>query len=147
MSAGTSSERTMIFAIGFFDRQVVDAREAPPHEPGLVELPILVAVRAKPLTRVVVPFVGKANRYSIRSEYPELLYQPIVELPDPFASEEGDNLFAALQEFSTVSPARVHRIRECEPGRVARIPSIFGQSNLFYGAFAREPGGGEVVTT
>jgi len=63
---------------------VLDAREAPPNQTLLVEFPILVAVGTKPLTRVVVSFVSKANHDPIRLEYPELLYQPIVQFSGLF---------------------------------------------------------------
>src|SRR5688500_20195272 len=50
----------VILAVGFFDGNVVDAGVAQAHQPVLVELPILVAVRAVPVVGVVVPLVGEA---------------------------------------------------------------------------------------
>src|SRR4026209_915213 len=47
------------FALG--DREVVDARDAPAHVAERIELPVLVAVRAEPVPRIVVPFVRKGH--------------------------------------------------------------------------------------
>ena len=51
----------MELALDCRDRKVIDAGNAPAHQSVLIELPVLVSVAAKPLARVIVPFVGKAN--------------------------------------------------------------------------------------
>lgn len=56
--------------IGFGDGDVVDAGFAAFHQSVLVELPLLVAVRAIPLARFIVPFVLKPHRDSIVREGP-----------------------------------------------------------------------------
>src|SRR6516164_3486947 len=127
MAVRPPPKRPVIFAVGFLDWQVVDAREAPPHQPRLVELPVFVTVGAEPLTRFIVPFVREANRDPIRLERPALLDEPVVDLPGPFAGEESDNRFAALREFRTVSPSRVERVGKRDPNGVARIPGVFRQ--------------------
>jgi len=53
------------------DRQIVDAGEAALHESVLVELPVLVAVGAEPLSRVVVPFIGKAHGDAVTGAGPK----------------------------------------------------------------------------
>src|SRR4029077_12304184 len=40
----TAAERPVELALGRSDREVVDAGDPPPHQPVLVELPVLIAV-------------------------------------------------------------------------------------------------------
>jgi len=60
----TPPKGPVIFALPVVDRQVVDTGDAPLHEAGVVELPILVTITTKPLAGIVVPFIGKAARLS-----------------------------------------------------------------------------------
>jgi hypothetical protein len=46
MIVGAAAERPMIFAIRFLDWKIIDASEPQPHQAIIVELPILVAIRA-----------------------------------------------------------------------------------------------------
>lgn len=73
MSVRTSAERPMEFSVFGFDGLVVDARVAMRHQSLFVELPVLVAVAAKPVAGVVVPLVHKPHRDAIFVEGPELL--------------------------------------------------------------------------
>src|SRR6266853_5360636 len=68
MVIGASTEGPVIFALAIFDRQVVDAGDPPSHQALFVELPILVAIAAKPVAGIVVPFICKsyAKRTAIR---------------------------------------------------------------------------------
>src|SRR5438105_12429886 len=102
----------MIFAFIFDDRQIVDAGNAPAHQAVLVEFPVLVAVAAKPVAAVVVPFIGEAHADAVLPKSPDLLDQSVVEPALPFAGEEGSDRVAALQEFGAVAPAAVARIGE-----------------------------------
>ena len=69
----------------FRNRQVVDAGNAHPHQAVLVELPVFVAVAAKPLAAIIVPLVGKAHCDAIFAEGPDFLDEPVIEFADPFA--------------------------------------------------------------
>ena len=51
----------MIHAIGFGNREIINARKAHPHQAVDVELPVLVAVGAVPLLTEVVPFIREAH--------------------------------------------------------------------------------------
>src|SRR5260370_5519165 len=62
---GPAPERPMVAAIPFLDRQIVDARQADAHQALAVELPVLVAIAAEPAPRIVVPFIGEANRDAV----------------------------------------------------------------------------------
>ena len=60
----------VVFPVVGLDRQVVDAGMAQPHQPFLVELPVLVTVGAEPAAGIVVPFVGEAHRDAVALERP-----------------------------------------------------------------------------
>src|SRR5437867_4048802 len=53
----TATQRPPIRPIRLGDREIVDARDPPSHEPVPVERPVLVAVRAEPMPAVVAPLV------------------------------------------------------------------------------------------
>src|SRR4029434_9093663 len=72
-----------VFAIRFANGHVVDARVTPGHETVGGELPVLVAVRSVPLPAVIVPLVVAAERDPVLVERPQLLDQPIFQLPVP----------------------------------------------------------------
>jgi hypothetical protein len=86
----------------------------------------LVAVAAKPVAAVVVPFIGEAHADAVLPKGPDLLDQSVVGLALSFAGEEGSDRVAALQEFGAVAPAAVARIGEHHASRIARIPRVFG---------------------
>src|SRR5690242_20265356 len=107
MTVGSAARRPMILAVGLADGKVVDAGESHPHQAVVVEFPVLVAVGAEPVLRVVVTLVGEAYGNAIRLESPHLLDEPVVQLPGPFSREEGDDLVAAVDEFGAVPPAGI----------------------------------------
>jgi len=61
MVGGAGAERPEVFSVGLFDRQVVDARQTPPHQPVLGELPILIAIGTEPVAGIVVPFIREPD--------------------------------------------------------------------------------------
>ena len=87
----------VIFAIWFRDGEIVDGRKAKGHEPVVIELPILVAIGSIPVTRVVVPFVGEANRDAIAGKRPELLDEPVVQLLRPLPREKRNDFLASVE--------------------------------------------------
>src|SRR3954463_15274361 len=104
MVVGPPAERPVIQAVAGLDRQVVDAGDPKPHQPFVVELPVLVAVTSKPAAAVIVPFIGEAHRDAVVVEGPYLLDQPVVEFAIPFARQERLDGFAPLQELRAVTP-------------------------------------------
>jgi hypothetical protein len=94
-----AAERPRIFALALLDRQIVDAGDPPPHQAVVGEFPILVAVAAEPVARIVAPFIGEAYRDAFAVEGPDLLDRPIIELLVPFARQEGLNGRTALNKF------------------------------------------------
>src|ERR1700686_873864 len=130
MVIGASTDEPMIFALAIFDRQVVDAGDPQSHQTLFVELPILVAIAAKPVAGIVVPFICKAHGYPVVAKRPDLLDQPILQLADPLAYEECLDGRAATNEFGAVAPDAIHRIGERYLGRIARVPGILGEARL-----------------
>src|SRR6266699_1648005 len=119
-----------VLALGLEDRQVVDRGDAPAHQTALVELPVLVAVGAEPVTRIVVPLVGEAHPDPILAEGPDLLDEPVVELATPLAAQERLDLGASVQKLGPISPHRVLGVGERDPLRVAGVPGVLGHPHL-----------------
>jgi hypothetical protein len=130
MVVGPPSERPVVFSICSSNWEIVDARDTPSHEPLIIELPVLIAVRPEPVTRVVVPLVGKANRYAVALTGPELLDQPIVEFLGPLASQKLLDGLAPDEEFRAIAPDAVGRVGHGHSLWVPRVPGIFGQANF-----------------
>src|SRR5262245_66300887 len=105
------------------------------HQTVFVELPVLVAVRAEPVTRIVVPFVGEAHGDPILLKRPELLDQSVVELTVPLAPQKGDDLLSADDELGSIAPAALRVVGERHPYGISGVPSILGQSDLLDGGF------------
>src|ERR1700692_2147500 len=105
MSIRTASLCPVVLALGFLDREIVDGSKPHTHQPVIIELPILIAIRAKPIPGVIAAFIGKAHCDTVSLERPQLFYQPIVQLPCPFASEKRDDFLSSVHEFRAVSPA------------------------------------------
>src|SRR4030095_12054578 len=122
MSIRTPTKRPMILAIRLFDRQVIDAGKPQPHQTIFVKFPILVAVRAKPVFGIVVPFVGEADGGAIFMERPALSYQQINKLLCPLSCQKLNNLYSALRKLGAISPARVDRVSKRDFLRVATVP-------------------------
>src|SRR5262247_4301312 len=138
MIVGTLAERPVIFPLAILDRQVIDAGDAPPHQGVLVELPVLVAIAAKPVAGIVVPFICKAHGDPVVAERPHFLDQPIIELAIPFAREKRLDLRAALNELGAVAPDAVDGVGEGDAGGIARVPGIFGKARLLRGGLGCE---------
>src|ERR1700734_3495818 len=102
MVVGTPAGRPEILAVGFDNRQVVDAGDALAHQAVLVELPELVAIGAEPLGPVVMPFVGEAHRHPVVAKSPQLLDEPVVELLVPFTREERADSLPAVDELDPI---------------------------------------------
>src|SRR5215469_16208330 len=72
------SQWPMILALGFFDWEVVDAGNASAHQSLLVKFPVLVAIAAKPIAAVVMPFVSKPYGDTVFAKCPDFLDQEVV---------------------------------------------------------------------
>jgi hypothetical protein len=120
MVIGSPAERPGIFSFALLDRNIIDARDAKAHQAMLVEFPVLVAIAAKPVSAVIVPFIGKADGNAIPIEGPEFLDQPVVELAVPLSRQKGFDRLAPLQEFGAVAPPTVGGVGERDTRTEAR---------------------------
>ena len=108
------------------------------HEAVRAELPILVSVGTEPGSGSVVPFISEAHGDAAAIEGPQFLNEPVFEFLLPFAGEEFDDGWPALNELGAVSPPAIDRLGERDLFRVAGVPAIFGEAHFFGSAFARE---------
>src|SRR5262249_29261880 len=120
----------------------VDAGEAQTHEAAVVELPVLVAIGSEMLAAVVVPLVREADGDPVAGEGPQLLDQPVVELPRPLAGEQSDDRRPTLDELGAVPPAAVLGVAQGHGLWTATVPGILGQADLLCGGLGREGGNG-----
>src|SRR5580704_3986654 len=95
----------VVLALRLLDWQIVDGSKPQLHQPVLIELPIFIAIRAKPIPGVIMRFIGKAHGDSVFPERPKLFDQPIVQLFRPFAPEKRSDFLSAIHKFRAVSPA------------------------------------------
>src|SRR5216683_3088655 len=110
MIVGPASQRPPVPPVGLADRQIVDARDPPPHQAARIELPVLVPVGAEPLAAVVAPLVGEPDRDPVLVKRPQLLDEPILQLAGPLPGEELDDRVPAGEELGAVAPDAVHRV-------------------------------------
>src|SRR5215210_6683057 len=127
-----------VASLGFVDLVVVYARVAAPHVPVFVELPVLIAVTAPPLTVLVVRLVLETHRDAVALVAPQLLDQPVVELPSPLAFQEGDYLLTTPEELVAVAPLGVFGVGLRDLFGVAGIPGVLGGLYLLAGGLLIE---------
>ena len=133
MRIGPPAKRPMIFSFRFFDRKIVDRCVSKAHQAIVAKLPILVAIGAKPISRVVVPLVGEPHRNTISSVSPQLFDEPIVQLLRPFTFQKLNDFLPSTRKLGAISPARVDGVSECYLFRIAKIPRIFSEADLLNG--------------
>src|SRR5512137_232776 len=129
MLIGATAQRPVKLSVAGLDRQVVDAGDAPTHVAALVELPVLVAVRAKPVPGIVMPLIGKAHGDAIAVKGPQFLDEPVIQLPAPLADQALPDGLATRQEFRPVTPRAVWRVSKRHAVGVAGIPGVLGHAN------------------
>src|ERR1700677_2574451 len=140
MIVGTPSERPVILPFRFFDREIVDAGVSMMHDAVLIELPVFVAIGAKPVTGIVVMLVGETDGDACSVESPELLDETVFEFTTPLSSQELDDLFASVDKLCAVSPFAIDCIGECDFFRIPRVPTVFGLSYFRGCGFTRKWG-------
>src|SRR5690348_12301027 len=96
----------------------------------LIELPVLVAVAAKPVPTIVVPLVGEPHRDSVLAEGPDFFDQPVIELARPLARQERLDGLPALEKLRSIAPAAVGRVGKRDARGVARVPGVLGETCL-----------------
>src|SRR5713226_5379553 len=108
----------VVLALRLLDWQIVDGSKPQAHQPVLIELPILIAIRAEPIPGAIVPFVSKAHGDTVSFERPKFFDQPIVQLFRPFASEKRDDFLPSVHKFRAVSPAWVNCVSQADLFRI-----------------------------
>src|SRR6266702_8114323 len=127
--------------------ELVDAGIAAQPEPLFVELPVLVPVRAVPLSGSVVALIGEADSDAIGVICPEFLDEAVVLFAVPLAVEEGDNLRAAIDEFGSIAPAAIDGVRQRNAFRIAGVPGVFSGADLGHRGFVGKGRDYGMVTT
>jgi hypothetical protein len=117
-------------ALVLLDPYVVDAGLAPGHQPVLVELPQLVAVRPPPLPVGVVRLVLEADGDAVAVEGPQVLAQGVLAFTRPLFGEESDDLGAAGDEGVAVAPDRVLGVGEGDLVGITGVPGVLGGLDL-----------------
>ena len=118
--------------------QVIDARMTHRHQAVCIKLPVLIAERAKPVSRIVMPFIREANGDPIALKRPKFLDQSVIELPRPFALQKTHDLLSANDELGSVAPPALCALGEGNLFRITGVPSILCRSNFLDGRFERE---------
>src|SRR6266702_1413829 len=126
----TAPQGPAVLALGFLDRQVIDAGQTTAHETVLGELPVFIGIGPEPMPRVIMPLIREAHRDAGVMKGPELFDEAVVQLFGPFALEKLDNSLAPHQELAAVTPRAVHGIGQRNPCGVAGVPGVFGQAYL-----------------
>src|SRR3954470_13544087 len=94
-----ASKRPVVLAIRGQNGKVVDGCKSRRHKPIVVEFPVLIAVGAIPVIRVIVPLVSQAYRDPVRGKRPQFLDEPVVQLLGPLTREESDDFVSSVDEF------------------------------------------------
>src|SRR5262245_28875842 len=130
MIIGATAKRPVIFAFALLDRKVIYTGDAQTLEPLSIELPILIAIAAKPAAAIVMPLVGETHRNAVLAECPDFFDQKIVKLTAPFARQECFDGAPTLKKLGTIAPTTVGCVGKRNTSGVARIPCILGHSRL-----------------
>ena len=101
MIVRTPALRPVELPVAFGNGKIVDAGVPHPVETVLVKLPVFIAVRTKPVARIIPPLVRETNRDVISRERPHLFDQPVFPLLRPLALQELDDGRSPGDELSS----------------------------------------------
>src|SRR2546423_14915777 len=120
MLIGTATKWPMILAVRFLDWQVINGGKAKSHQAIAIKLPVLVAIGAEPIPRIIMPFIGEPHGDAVCVVSPKLFDQPVVEFFGPLAFQKLDDLGSSRPGTGAVFPTRNRRISEELPFLVMR---------------------------
>src|SRR5260370_9878504 len=103
-------KRPVVLAVRGQNGKVVDGCKSRRHNPIIIEFPVLIAVGAIPVIRVVVPLVSEAYGDPVPVKRPHFLDNPVVPLLGPLAREKSDYLVSSLNVLRSVPSACIDRI-------------------------------------
>jgi len=118
------------------NRQIVDARMTPLHQSLLIELPVLIPIRPKPLPSGIMALITEPHRNPVPIKRPQLFDQSVLQLPRPFPRQKSNYLLPARNKLRPVAPNTVHRISQRNTLRITRVPTIFSGTHLQNGCLA-----------
>src|SRR5260370_41357189 len=98
-------KRTVVLPVRGQNGKVVDGCKSRRHKPIIVEFPVLIAVGAIPVIRVVAPLVSETYGDSAPSKRPHFLDKPVVQLLGPLARKKSNDLVSSVDELRSVPPA------------------------------------------
>src|SRR5216684_2077601 len=105
MFDGPASKRPVVLAIRSQNGKVVDRCKPRRHKPIVVEFPVLIAVGAIPVIRVIVPLVSEAYGDPVPGKRPHFLDKPVVQLFGPLTRKESNDFVSSADELRSVPPA------------------------------------------
>src|SRR5258706_9576078 len=105
MCVRPAPKRSVVLPVRGQNGKVVDGCKSRRHKPIIVELPVLIAVGAIPVIRVVAPLVGEAYGDPAPGKRPHFLDKPVVHLLGPLAREESNDFVSSVDELRSVPPA------------------------------------------
>src|SRR5215203_1057956 len=117
-------------ALRLFYLVVVDGGFPPPHQAALIELPQLIPMTSPPAPLRVVALVLEPDRDAVTREAPQVLLQPVIQLPCPLAPQEVPDRLAPFEELVAVAPLGVLRVGERNLLGVAGVPGVLGRLDL-----------------
>src|SRR3954470_10062116 len=100
-----ASKRPVVLAIRGQNGKVVDGCKSRRHKPIVIEFPVLIAVGAIPVIRVVVPLVSEAYGDPVPGKRPHFLDKPVVQLLGPLARKKSNDLVSSVNELRSIPPA------------------------------------------
>src|SRR6267154_1401719 len=98
-------KRQVVLAIRRQNGKVVYGCKSRRHKPIVVEFPVLIAVGAIPVIRVIVPLVSEAYGDPVPGKRPHFLDKPVVQLLGPLTREESDYFISSVDEFRSIPPS------------------------------------------
>src|SRR6266478_3818338 len=100
-----ASRRPVVLAIRSQNGKVVDGCKPRRHKPIVVEFPVLIAVGAIPVIRLIVPLVSEAYGDPVPGKRPHFLDKPVVRSLAHLVREESNDLVSSVDELRSVPPA------------------------------------------
>src|SRR6266545_2202098 len=107
MSIRAPAKWPMILALRFLDWQVINGCKPKSHQAIAIKLPVLVAIGAEPISRVIMPFVREPHGDAVCVVSPKLFDQPVIEFFGPLAFQKLNDLSSSSQALGAVSPAGI----------------------------------------
>ena len=78
----------MILSVRLLYRRIINAGNTGAHQAGFIEFPVLIAVGAEPISRVIMPLIGEAYCNACIMKGPQLFDEAVIEFLCSFAPEK-----------------------------------------------------------